>query len=1042
MKKKTLLMSVSALALLCGVASCGHEHEFATSWSKDATHHWHAAACEHAEEIADKAEHAWDKGSETKAPTEEAAGEKTYKCTVCDATKVEPIAKLEHTHKFAEAWASDDTHHWHAATCDHTGEVNGKAEHTWNAGEVTTAPTISAAGQKTYECTVCGKEKTEAVAAITTAATSMSDLEAIPTTAEADVYDFKFAAGSNSLSLEDKEITVGETQYTKRIKTGGTSVFGEGGKRYISFTSGGKGQLTVVAKTGSTGDHHRRISLINADTGVEHDWAYFSGDAEEVLTLDFHTAGNYQIGTSNGCYIYDLSATWEPGVNDTNWAPATTLANADSFNVYEIAQQTFTSKVAVGNFAINAGAEEGQEVEVDMSNKKYGGEIYETRIKLDAPGTADYKSVGVTVSGRSRITVKGISDKETTQSVLELRKADGTLVSSTTFEGKNNNDKNTLGANIYTVEAAGTYYFTLAAESTAVNLFAFDVAPLPTEMTVAQALEAADGAYVSITATVSEINYAWSSKNKNMSVTLTDGTNELYCFKLATKVELNSVVTVVGYIDIYNGEHQITQGAEAEVVTPAVAVEKTIEEALALANGWKVIVTGTVKEIAADNCVTITDGTNDLYCYKLDGEVVVGQQVKVTGYMDTYNNARQLASGAQAEVVKVVYDEDATIDLTQKADKVEGTVVEWNGVLIDASAGKFAYNPDNGWVQFNTGTVLKVNVGEGAVVSANLYTASAATVVVEDGVATITATANDWIKAINVYYPTYIDENTSITFGSEGNYKESGINFGSINVGDNGGNNSQVKEGYFDIYVKAGATVTINGYPGYTSYNVKVNGGTATEEITQETYVVTAESDSVITITPVSGNNYFYGIDIAYGSGEGNEGGEGGQVPEPTPVVNTLDFAALGDALTEPTAFGDFFTLTINVKSESVKLADGASYEADGLTFNRQISLTKGKVTTTENGISFTVEAGKTATVTVYAAQKSDKSTTLKVLDSSGSTVTVSNLTKNGQALEAFDVLSKTVVEKYVFTLGEGTYHLGGAGGGAYVYGMSVSVAE
>ena len=952
-------MSVSALALLCGVASCGHEHEFATSWSKDANHHWHAATCEHAEEIADKAEHAWDKGSETKAPTEEAAGEKTYKCTVCDATKVEPIAKLEHTHKFAEAWASDDTHHWHAATCDHTGEVNGKAEHTWNAGEVTTAPTISAAGQKTYECTVCGKEKTEAVAAITTAATSMSDLEAIPTTAEADVYDFKFAAGSNSLTLEDKEITVGETQYTKRIKTGGTSVFGEGGKRYISFTSGGKGQLTVVAKTGSGGDHHRRISLINADTGVEHDWAYFSGDAEEVLTLDFHTAGNYQIGTSNGCYIYDLSATWEPGVNDTTWAPATTLKNADSFNVYEIAQQTFTSKVAVGNFAINAGAEEGQDVEVDMSNKKYGGEIYETRVKLDAPGTADYKSVGVTVSGRSRITVKGISNEENGSSVLELRKADGTLVSSTTFEGKNNNDKNTLGANIYTVEAAGTYYFTLAAESTPVNLFAFYVAPLPTEMTVAQALEAADDAYVSITATVSKIDYSWSNSSKNMSVTLSDGTNELYVYKLASKVELNSVVTVVGY-------------------------------------------------------------------------------------MDTYDNARQLASGAQAEVVKVVYDEEATIDLTQKTDKVEGVVVEWNGVLIDASAGKFAYNPDNGWVQFNTGTVLKVNVGEGAVVSANLYTASAATVVVEDGVATITATANDWIKAINVYYPTYIDENTSITFGSEGNYKESGINFGSINVGDNGGNNSQVKEGYFDIYVKAGATVTINGYPGYTSYNVKVNGGTATEEITQETYVVTAESDSVITITPVSGNNYFYGINIAYGSGEGNEGEEGGQEPEPTPtpVVNTLDYAALGDALTEPTAFGDFFTLTINVKAESVKLAGGASYEADGLTFNKQISLTKGKVTTTENGISFTVEAGKTATVTVYAAQKSDKSTTLKVLDSSGSAVTVSNLTKNGQALDAFDVLSKTVVEKYVFTLGEGTYHLGGAGGGAYIYGMSVSVAE
>ena len=91
MKKKTLLMSVSALALVCGVASCGHEHEFGTTWEKDATHHWHAAVCEHAEEVSDKAEHTWNAGTVTKEATEEAKGEKTYKCTVCDATKTEEL---------------------------------------------------------------------------------------------------------------------------------------------------------------------------------------------------------------------------------------------------------------------------------------------------------------------------------------------------------------------------------------------------------------------------------------------------------------------------------------------------------------------------------------------------------------------------------------------------------------------------------------------------------------------------------------------------------------------------------------------------------------------------------------------------------------------------------------------------------------------------------------------------------------------------------------------------------------------------------------
>lgn len=35
----------------------------------------------------------------------------------------------EHTHTFANAWSYDDTYHWHAATCEHTSEVDGKAEH-------------------------------------------------------------------------------------------------------------------------------------------------------------------------------------------------------------------------------------------------------------------------------------------------------------------------------------------------------------------------------------------------------------------------------------------------------------------------------------------------------------------------------------------------------------------------------------------------------------------------------------------------------------------------------------------------------------------------------------------------------------------------------------------------------------------------------------------------------------------------------------------------------------------------------------------------
>ena len=44
------------------------------------------------------------------------------------------VRTLAHTHKFAEEWTSNATHHWHASTCGHTTEVSEKGEHTYTNG--------------------------------------------------------------------------------------------------------------------------------------------------------------------------------------------------------------------------------------------------------------------------------------------------------------------------------------------------------------------------------------------------------------------------------------------------------------------------------------------------------------------------------------------------------------------------------------------------------------------------------------------------------------------------------------------------------------------------------------------------------------------------------------------------------------------------------------------------------------------------------------------------------------------------------------------
>ena len=140
-----------------------HEHTYSDSWTKDATHHWHASTCGH-EVTEGKAAHSFGNWTTTKEATEEETGTREKCCTVCGYTATEVIEKLAHTHKFATDWSKDGTYHWHAATCEHTTEVSGKAAHSFGEWEITKEATEEAEGSKERTCTVCGYKATEAIA--------------------------------------------------------------------------------------------------------------------------------------------------------------------------------------------------------------------------------------------------------------------------------------------------------------------------------------------------------------------------------------------------------------------------------------------------------------------------------------------------------------------------------------------------------------------------------------------------------------------------------------------------------------------------------------------------------------------------------------------------------------------------------------------------------------------------------------------------------------------------------------------------------------
>ena len=121
-----------------------HAHTYSTTLSKDETHHWYSATCEHTNEVKGKTEHTFNEGV-----TQE-NGDIIYTCTACGYTKT-----TVHTHTYSTTLSKDETHHWYSATCGHASVEKDKATHIFDAGVLQTN------GGKLYTCTACGYSYTK-----------------------------------------------------------------------------------------------------------------------------------------------------------------------------------------------------------------------------------------------------------------------------------------------------------------------------------------------------------------------------------------------------------------------------------------------------------------------------------------------------------------------------------------------------------------------------------------------------------------------------------------------------------------------------------------------------------------------------------------------------------------------------------------------------------------------------------------------------------------------------------------------------------------
>ncbi len=378
---------------------------------------------------------------------------------------------------------------------------------------------------------------------------------------------------------------------------------------------------------------------------------------------------------------------------------------------------------------------------------------------------------------------------------------------------------------------------------------------------------------------------------------------------------INETITFDGFYD--NNENVYEPGDAVEVTTdiqftpkftyPSIATLNDVSSAKSIAtttgetnSPFKCQLTGEVKSIDtvynnqySNITITLTDGENDISCYRLAGgeNLAVNDEITVTGYIvNQWGNTPQFVAGTTYEYVN-----NGTLETPTVSYNAETNVIEWNAVtgatgytiyILDGEGNEFVNKTvtttsyDTSTFGNDTYTVTVKALGN------NNYADSAEA----DLEFTISKTAADQLSVVNTvsslgfkYTTSTSGEDTSATetidFTTKGyaNAKEvTTETSGDITVTFDKGSNSNTPKYYTTgsaVRVYGGNTVTVSS----SSENIKKiaitfgeSDGTNTISVDSGEYadgVWTGDASSVkFTIDGTSGNRRFVAIDVTYGN--------------------------------------------------------------------------------------------------------------------------------------------------------------------------------
>lgn len=277
MRKQTRLFSLVAivciLAMSLSLVACGHKHTFSKDWSSDAAYHWHAATCEHTTVVDSRAAHSDDNGDK--------------KCDVCGYVMgtVEPGPgpgpgpSGEHEHTYSDVWTTDCENHWHAATCEHTGEVKDVAEHADDNGD--------------KKCDVCDFEMFENV--VYTFVAEQHDAKVY---ADGSQWGNFGVTATTEIRNRSKTYTDAEgnsTSFARSVKLGGSA-------QMFTVNAPAAGVLELIVQNGSSGADMQNILITDPDGNVTD--IEYVGNAEGSplvkLTYTVPKAGEYTVVRKTG----------------------------------------------------------------------------------------------------------------------------------------------------------------------------------------------------------------------------------------------------------------------------------------------------------------------------------------------------------------------------------------------------------------------------------------------------------------------------------------------------------------------------------------------------------------------------------------------------------------------------------------------------------------------------------------------------------------------------------------------------------------------